>query len=219
MQNCTTTKSKTCPPARTTRPYSSTGIDTLVSYITVTRPPLPLSPTELVPPSTLHTDRPYIYSSTWVQAAPARSGVVSPYAVIPVVRYANWGPRGWPCPAGVGGDPPFPSMYTSPARRQPLEQLWGDRSTIGAPCRPHNRRASCCRRHAPPNVLPSTPSPTLVDQHTCKSACLSRCAPTAARSKPACTSQRASRPSSCKASRISCGPNPVLHSGCTVGAP
>ena len=44
-------------------------------------------------------------SSTWVQAAPARSGVVSPYAVI--VRYANWGPRGWPCPAGVGGDLPL----------------------------------------------------------------------------------------------------------------
>ena len=82
--------------------------DTLVSYITVTRPPLPLSPIELVPPSTLHTDRPYIYSSTWVQVAPARSGVVSPNAVI--VRYANWRPRGWPCPAGVGGDPPFPSM-------------------------------------------------------------------------------------------------------------
>ena len=37
----------------------------------------------------LHTDRPYISSSTWVQAAPACSGVVSPYAMI--VRYANCG--------------------------------------------------------------------------------------------------------------------------------
>ena len=64
-----------------------------------------MSPPELVPPNTLHTDRPYISSSTWTQAAPACSGSTSPYAVI--VRYANWVPRGWPCPAGVGGDPPF----------------------------------------------------------------------------------------------------------------
>ena len=27
-----------------------------------------------------------------------------------IVRYANWGPRGWPCPAGVGGDPPSSTM-------------------------------------------------------------------------------------------------------------
>ena len=105
-------------------------------------PAFPLSPTELVPPNTLHTDRPYISSSTWVQAAPACSGFVSPYAVI--VRYANWGPRGWPCPAGVGGDPPFPSMYTSPLRRRPLCSL--GRSE---PYRPHNRRASNCGRRVP----------------------------------------------------------------------
>ena len=124
-------------------------VDTLVIYITVTRPPLPLSPTELVPPNTLHTDRPYISSSTWVQAAPACSGFVSPYAVI--VRYANWGPRGWPCPAGVGGDPPFPSMYTSPARRRPLCSLGRSEHY-----RPHNRRASL--RPPRPLTLPSIPS-------------------------------------------------------------
>ena len=125
-------------------------VDTLVIYITVTRPPLPLSPTELVPPNTLHTDRPYIlYSSTWVQAAPACSGFVSPYAVI--VRYANWRPRGWPCPAGVGGDPPFPSMYTSPARRRPLCSLGRSEHY-----RPHNRRASL--RPPRPLTLPSIPS-------------------------------------------------------------
>ena len=65
--------------------------DTLVSYITVTRPPLPLSPTELVPPSTLHTDRPYISSSTRAQAAPACSGGASPCAVqcaMPTVGHA-----------------------------------------------------------------------------------------------------------------------------------
>ena len=44
--------------------------------------PLSLSPTELAgPPNTLHTDRPYISSSTWAQAAPACSGGVSPCTV------------------------------------------------------------------------------------------------------------------------------------------
>ena len=142
---CKTPQPPKLAPLRVTAPEAPKKAgreeDTLVSYITVTRPPLPLSPIELVPPSTLHTDRPYIYSSTWVQVAPARSGVVSPNAVI--VRYANWRPRGWPCPAGVGGDPPsFPSMYTSPMR--PLVQLGGDRSTIG-----HTIAALHCGRRVP----------------------------------------------------------------------
>jgi hypothetical protein len=71
----------------------------------------PVSPTEPGLPNTLHTDRPYISSSTWAQAAPACSGGASPYTVL--VRFANWGPRGWPCPAGVGGDPPFPPFSLS----------------------------------------------------------------------------------------------------------
>jgi len=127
------------------------------------RPRLPLSPTELVPPNTLHTDRPHISGSTWVQAAPACSGVVSPYTVI--VRYANWRPRGWPCPAGVGGDPPsFPQCMHVPGAAAAACAAWG--RSERARRRPHNRRASL----PPPRPLTSSHPypPSHVDQHTCQ---------------------------------------------------
>ena len=128
---------------------------------------VPLSPTELVPPNTLHTDRPYISSSTWVQAAPACSGVVSPYTVI--VRYANWRPRGWPCPAGVGGDPPsFPQCMHVPGAAAAACAAWG-RSESTSPATQSPRFIAAATS---PYVLPSIPSLTCRPAHLSDDAAL-----------------------------------------------
>jgi hypothetical protein len=59
--------------------------------------------TELVPPN--HFKHRSIGPTSPVRAAAS----CLPMLVCEIVRYANWEPRGWLCPAGVGGDPPFPS--------------------------------------------------------------------------------------------------------------
>ena len=122
------------------------------------------------PPNTLHTDRPYISSSTWAQAAPACSGSTSPYSVI--VRYMPTGGhadgralQAWavtlPFPLLCGF---APYVYTRAARRL-CERPLSLGVNIGAPLPtlPCDRRrliptfthlaASC----PSPDTQPSTP--------------------------------------------------------------
>ena len=132
-------------------------------------PPRPLSPTELVPPITLHTDRPYISSSTWAQAAPACSGVVSPYTVMDLSALCHWGPRGWPCPAGVGGDPPsFPQCMHVPGAAAAACAAWG-RSESTSPATQSPRFIAAATS---PYVLPSIPSLTCRPAHLSDDAAL-----------------------------------------------
>ena len=120
-----------------------------------------------------HTHARSTRSSTWALAAPACSGSTSPYTVI--VRYANWWARGWPCPAGVGGDPPFPSTmwsirYTHAARRlcEATCAAWGRTFlNIGAPlptlpcdASPPPRSSTHSHLHSLCRILSVSRSPT-----------------------------------------------------------